>query len=106
MNLAVIVAIAYGVLSIIGGIVGYKQAQSKMSLISGSVSGTLLILGGVVATLGQAWGLILAAVITAVLIVVFLIRLFKTRKFMPAGLMTILGVVVLAVMIQQGAVLG
>jgi uncharacterized membrane protein (UPF0136 family) len=44
MNPAIIAAIAYGILSICGGIIGYVQAQSKPSLISGTISGLLLIL--------------------------------------------------------------
>ncbi|MBD1926907.1 hypothetical protein H6F74_11695 [Trichocoleus sp. FACHB-90] len=101
MNLGIISAIAYGILAIIGGIIGYSQAQSKVSLISGIVTGLLLILGGVMQLQGQAWGLILATVVTAVLVIVFAIRLAKTRKFMPAGLMSVLGLVTLAVMVRQ-----
>ncbi|MFE1744649.1 TMEM14 family protein [Coleofasciculus sp. H7-2] len=101
MNPGTIAAIAYGILAIIGGIMGYSQAQSKVSLISGSISGLLLILGGVMLLQGQEWGLILATVVTAVLVIVFAIRLAKTRKFMPAGLMTLLGLITLAVMSQQ-----
>ena len=33
MNLGIIAAIAYGILAIVGGIIGYVQAQSKPSLI-------------------------------------------------------------------------
>lgn len=99
MNPGIIAAIAYGILAIIGGIIGYIQAQSKVSLISGSISGLLLILGGVMQLQGQAWGLILATVVTAVLVIVFAVRLTKTRKFMPAGLMSVLGVATLAVML-------
>ncbi|MBA3923463.1 MAG: hypothetical protein H0X31_17920 [Nostocaceae cyanobacterium] len=101
MNLSVMAAIAYGVLALVGGIIAYNQVQSKMSLISGSISGILLILGGVLQLQGHAWGLILATSVTAVLVVVFLIRLAKTRKFMPAGLMMILGVPSLSVMVAQ-----
>jgi len=101
MNLGIISAIAYGILAIIGGIIGYSQAQSKVLLISGIVSGILLILGGVMQLQGQAWGLILATVVTAVLVIVFAVRLAKTRKFMPAGLMAILGLVTLGVMVNQ-----
>ena len=68
------------------------KLKAIASLLSGCISGILIILGGVIQLSGQAWGLILATVVTAVLVVVFVIRLTKTRKFMPAGLMTILGV--------------
>jgi uncharacterized membrane protein (UPF0136 family) len=101
MNLSIIAAFAYGILAIVGGIIGYVQARSQVSLISGSVSGLLLILSAYLQLQGQSWGLILAAVVTAVLVVVFAVRLAKTRKLMPAGLMTVLGVVALILMVQQ-----
>jgi uncharacterized membrane protein (UPF0136 family) len=97
MTLGIAVAIAYGILSIIGGIVGYQKSGSKISLISGGICGTLLTIGGFVA-MQQAWGLILAAVMTAVLVAAFTMRFIKTRKFMPAGLMLILGVPALIIL--------
>lgn len=99
--IGIITAIAYGVLAIVGGIIGYVQAQSKVSLISGSISGLLLIVAGVMQLQGQRAGLILATVITSVLVIVFAIRLIKTRKFMPAGLMSLLGIVSLGLMVSQ-----
>ena len=99
--IGIITAIAYGILALVGGIIGYVQAQSKASLISGIISGLLLIIGGVMQLQGQQGGLVLATVITAVLVIVFAIRLIKTRKFMPAGLMSLLGVVSLGLMVSQ-----
>jgi len=101
MNLSIVAAFAYGILSIIGGIIGYIQATSRVSLLSGSISGLLLIFAAYFQLQGQAWGSILAVLVTAVLVVFFAFRLAKTRKFMPAGLMTILGMVSLAVMVHQ-----
>jgi len=101
MNPGVVAAIAYGILALVGGAIGYKQAQSKASLISGIVSGLLLILGGVLRLLGQTWGLGLAAIVTVILVIIFTTRLMKTRKFMPAGLMTVLGVAALVVMLKN-----
>ena len=103
MNPGVVAAIAYGVLAIVGGIIGYVQAKSKASLISGIISGLLLIIAGVMQLQGQGLGLILAIVVTIALIIVFAMRLAKTRKFMPAGLMTALGVAALVVMLKQVA---
>ncbi len=99
--IGIITAIAYGVLALIGGIIGYVQAQSKVSLISGSISGLLLIIAGVMQLQGQSSGLILATGITSVLVIVFAIRLMKTRKFMPAALMSLLGIVSLGLMVSQ-----
>lgn len=100
MNLGIVAAIAYGILAIIGGIIGYKKAQSKVSLISGIASGLLLILGAVLHLQGISWGLLLATIVTGVLIVVFTIRFAKTRKWMPAGLMVAVGVFTLAILLS------
>jgi uncharacterized membrane protein (UPF0136 family) len=101
MNPGIVAAIAYGILAIIGGIIGYTKAQSQTSLISGSISGLLLIVSGVMQLQGQPWGLGLATVVTAALIIVFAVRLAKTRKFMPAGLMAIAGIVALVAMLSS-----
>ncbi|MFN6536056.1 MAG: TMEM14 family protein [Nostoc sp. EkiNYC01] len=101
MNLSIIAAFAYGILAIAGGIIGYIQARSQISLLSGSISGLLLIIAAYLQLQGQTQGLILAIFVTAVLVVFFALRLAKTRKFMPAGLMTILGMLALAVMLNE-----
>lgn len=98
MNLAIVAAIAYGFLSLLGGIFGYIRAQSKASLISGSISGVLLLFAAFLQIQGMTEGLILARIITLVLLVVFIIRLVKTRKFMPAGLMVLAGVITLSLL--------
>ncbi len=101
MTLGIVATFGYGILAIIGGAIGYNKAGSQVSLISGSISGLLLLFAAVVQLQKQTWGLTLAAIITAVLVVVFGFRLAKTRKFMPAGLMTILGIVALAMIVNQ-----
>ncbi|HHP7243792.1 MAG TPA: TMEM14 family protein [Elainellaceae cyanobacterium] len=92
MTVGIIAAIAYGALALVGGIIGYTKAKSLPSLISGVISGALLILGGTIASLGASWGIVLSMVVTTILVIVFVVRLTKTRKFMPAGLMVIVGV--------------
>lgn len=101
MNFASAMAIAYGIIALIGGILGYVKAKSQISLISGSSSGALLILGGIAQAFGQNWGLPLSIIITVLLVIVFTSRLIKTGKFMPAGLMTLLGIAALVVMLNQ-----
>ncbi|MEL6224888.1 MAG: TMEM14 family protein [Cyanobacteria bacterium J06627_8] len=100
MAAGAIAAIAYGILSAVGGIFGYMKAKSLPSLISGVISGVLLIVAGMVSNMGMAWGIPLALVITAALVIVFIYRLVKTKRFMPAGLMTVTGVAALIVMIS------
>lgn len=98
---SIIAASLYGILSIIGGIVGYRSAGSKVSLISGTISGLLLLVSAYLQLQGQTWGLTISVIITSILVVVFAVRLGKTRKFMPAGLMVALGLAALIAMFSQ-----
>ncbi|MBW4653586.1 MAG: hypothetical protein KME20_11210 [Kaiparowitsia implicata GSE-PSE-MK54-09C] len=88
----IIAAIAYGLLTLIGGIVGYVQAQSVPSLVSGLVSGVLLLLCALLWIRGASWAAGGAIAITLLLVVVFIVRYAKTRKPMPALLMIGAGV--------------
>ncbi len=99
MNMLVIGAIAYGILALVGGVMGYAKAKSKPSLISGIISSLLLFIAAASALQGITIGPIIARTVTGGLIVVFAIRLIKTGKFMPAGLMLAAGVCALIVML-------
>ena len=92
-TLKLIGTVLYGLLSLGGGILGYWKSKSKVSLISGGISGLLLLILGVFIYSGIKWAEIVAAAIVASLIVVFSIRWFKTKKFMPAMPMILLGVI-------------
>lgn len=101
MSLGVIAAIAYGLLAIVGGIIGYTKAKSKISLFAGCSTGILLILGGIIQIQGISWGLIFSIVMSVFLIITFISRLLKTGKFMPSGLMIIAGFIAVAMMGYQ-----
>lgn len=103
MNVGIAATIAYGVISIIGGIMGYLKAGSKVSLISGGISGIVLLVLGTLYQQGQTWALVAAMGVTGLLILVFLMRWLKTRKPMPAMLMIVLGAIALGLMILQWA---
>ncbi|GBO53220.1 hypothetical protein APA_1127 [Pseudanabaena sp. lw0831] len=97
MNLSpsTIALLVYGVIAIVGGIIGFAKSQSKASIISGSISGVGLIVSGLAAVQNQEWGKISGMAISAMLVIVFIVRLLKTKKFMPAGLMILGGVATL-----------
>ncbi len=99
MNAGIVAIISYGVLAIGGGIMGYVKSQSQASLISGIVSGVLLLIAGGVQLAGQDWGKFLGIAIAAALVMLFIIRLVKTKKFMPAGLMIMAGIATLGVVL-------
>ena len=82
----------YAALMLAGGVMGYKAAGSRASLISGTVSALLLAGAFFLARDNAAQGLMAAAGISALLAVVFAIRTVKTRKFMPSGMLLLLSV--------------
>jgi len=100
MNLAIAAPLAYGILAMVGGVIGYLKVKSKMSIISGVISGLLLVLGAILQLQGHSWGLTLAAIVATALVIIFAIRLAKTRKFMPAGMMMVAGVASLGIMLS------
>jgi uncharacterized membrane protein (UPF0136 family) len=86
--------IFYGLLVLVGGVIGFKTAGSKASLISGSIFGVLLIANGVLTIQGVTVGVYIALGIAAFLAAFFGVRLVKTKKLMPSGLMLILSIIV------------
>jgi uncharacterized membrane protein (UPF0136 family) len=85
----------YIVLLVLGGLAGYLKAGSKPSLIASVAFAALLALCALnLIRLDYAADLLLAG-----LLVVFGLRLAKTKKFMPAGLM--LGLTLTALILRH-----
>lgn len=82
----VIVLWIYLVILVAGGLYGFLKARSTISLVTSLVFGALLA----AAALGWLGSVYAGDAILAVLVVVFAIRFQKSRKFMPAGMLTIL----------------
>lgn len=78
---------------------GYIKAKSQVSLLSGVSSGIALLLAWFVGRQTPFVGLGLAALLALVLSVVFLMRYFKTRSLMPAGLMMVVSLVATVIFI-------
>ena len=95
-----IATIFYGMLSIGGGVIGYLKSRSKVSLISGAVSGLLLLVLALMMYSGLSWANPIAVGIISLLIVVFIVRWFKTKKLMPAFPMIFFGVVSLVLILR------
>lgn len=89
---------AYAVLLAIGGVIGYTKAGSRPSLIAGLGSAVAAILALVLSFQDPNWGMELGALVTILLAVFFGYRFaVKTRRFMPAGLLAVVSLAVLAV---------
>jgi len=88
----------FALLLAVGGVIGFRKAGSRPSLIAGLVSGVLALaaLGAtfVRPSLGLGMGLVLAVLMA----VVFAIRLRKTGKFMPSGMLLAMSTAVGVVM--------
>ena len=91
-NFANTVLWIYIVLLVVGGMIGFLKAKSKVSLIMSVVFAALLALCAV----GAVFKPYMADIFLAALLVVFGIRLAKTKKFLPSGMMLILTLVALA----------
>ncbi len=96
MSFANLVFWIYIVLLLLGGLFGFFKGKSRISLITSAVSAAALVLTAVPGVFQPAFALGLANTIMAVLLVIFAIRLAKTKKFMPSGLMLVLTVLALA----------
>jgi uncharacterized membrane protein (UPF0136 family) len=81
----------YIVLLVIGGLIGFLKAKSQVSLIMSVAFAAALSL----CAAGVIFQPYVADILLAALLVVFGLRLVKTRKFMPAGLMLVITVLVL-----------
>jgi uncharacterized membrane protein (UPF0136 family) len=82
----------FGLLTLVGGIMGFASAGSWISLVSGGLSGIILIFAGLSMQKGSRTGLYTALVVTLALLGNFGYKLFflPNTPFMPAGIMTIL----------------
>jgi uncharacterized membrane protein (UPF0136 family) len=86
----------YIVLLLAGGLIGFLKAKSQVSLIASSIFAALLILTTLPGLFQPRAAMGISNVIMAVIAVVFAIRLAKTKKFMPSGMLFALTVVALA----------
>src|SRR3974390_475818 len=88
----------YAVLLAVGGIIGYTKAGSRPSLYAGLASAVAALLALLVSFQHKNWGMALGLLLALLLTFLFGHRYaVKTRKFMPAGLLAIVSLVVMAV---------
>ena len=82
----------YIILLVVGGLVGFLKGKSQVSLIM-SVSFAAALSLCAANIIFQSY---VADILLATLLVVFAMRLVKTKKFMPAGLMLVITITALA----------
>ncbi len=80
----------YAVLMLLGGIMGFVKGKSKASLIAGAGSAAALAGCYAFSFSDLKTALMIAFALAPVLEAVFAMRLAKTKKFMPSGVLLIL----------------
>ena len=103
MTTGQIVLLAYAILMLGGGLMGYR-AGSRPSLVAGLASGVLLLAAWQLSRTWYEVGLGLGALLALALSVVFGMRLAKTRKLMPSGMLLAVSLIALAVLIASATV--
>lgn len=75
--------LSYGVIVLIGGLIGFFTANSLPSLIASSIFSALLFLSSWGLSKGDAWGYYLAFVTGGILSLFFINRFFQTYATVP-----------------------
>lgn len=85
--------IVFGLLTIIGGVIGYVSKGSLPSIIAGSVSGLALIAAAFLVPNNAVAGLAIGGLVSILLAGRFVPAFIKTGAIMPAGMMSVLSVI-------------
>ena len=85
--------IIFGLLTIIGGVIGYVSKGSMASIIAGSISGILLLVGAFLLGNNPTIGLAVVGIVSILLAGRFIPAFMKSGDFMPAGMMSILSAI-------------
>jgi len=94
-----IAVIVYGIAVAGGGVMGYVEAKSIMSILTGGLIGVLLIIAGVISSSQPKVGYGSATVLALALLAFFIYRFMSTHKMMPAMGVIGLSVVMLILLI-------
>ena len=94
-----VILLVYIFLLLVGGLMGFLKAKSKVSLISAVVSAALLAVTMIPGVFQHGFARGLQEAVLIVLLIVFAIRLAKTHKFMPSGMMLALTAVILGLLL-------
>ncbi len=92
------VILIYAAILVAGGVIGWRVSGSRISLTSSLISAFLLTVAYRITLSSPLGGYALAAFVSVALEAVFALRLSKTKKFMPSGMMLILSGVVTVIL--------
>lgn len=90
--------LVYGVLNILGGILGFQRANSVLSLIFGITFGLLLLGSSIAMFNNKTKGLYFSLALTFILDAFFSYRFLTKLKFMPSGMMSLVSLAVFIIL--------
>ena len=93
--------IIYGIMMIVGGVIGYIKAQSTASLTMGIISGVVVFLGIWATKFNVVYGYGLIALMSGLLTFIFIKRFLATHAFMPSGMLVVLSIIAFIVSIKR-----
>jgi len=93
------VVIAYALIVLIGGMVGFAKAHSWPSIIMGTITAILLICAAIAMMNNLTLGFFSAAGITFLLSIFFMYRFLQSFHFMPGGLMAIISIATFVILL-------
>lgn len=97
MDWSVIVTALFGLFNIAGGVIGYKKAGSKVSLIVGGISGFILLFCSYGISIDSEIAVIISLLVAVLFGVRFLGTWLKTRRLMPDLLIVLFSLLTLIV---------
>jgi uncharacterized membrane protein (UPF0136 family) len=93
LGAAKIYFVIFGILTIVGGLIGYVSKGSVPSIVAGSIAGVLLLVGAFLLPNHAVAGLAITLILSLLLAGQFVPKFIQTGKAMPAGMMSILSVI-------------
>jgi len=94
---AIIYFVLFGILTLVGGVIGYTKKGSIPSIIAGTITGIGLLVSAWLLTSNLVAGLVIAFAVSLLLAGQFTPKFVKTGQAMPAGIMSLLSLVGLIV---------
>jgi len=97
MKVTATIVFIYGLLVLLGGLMGFIKGGSHMSLLCGGAFGLALIASAYFISKGKIGAQYVALLLTFILDALFTFRFAKTLHFFPAGVFSLLSLAVLIV---------
>jgi len=100
MKFNAIIVLIYGLMVLLGGLVGYLLADSLPSLIMGSICGAFLFASGIGLYRTSILAFFTALTVSGLLTLFFTFRYFQTYKMVPSGMMAAFSIIVFLLLLS------